>query len=112
MKMSDRIAPPGFRSSHHTGGVSYSLGESGSESAAPELVAAAELVLGVGSGLGRLTSSRQRAVAGRLLGGNLGREQTIVDRVLEAAQPALLVLGGIFRGWRIGHLLTLHWLPK
>jgi hypothetical protein len=76
------------------------------------LVAAAQLVLRVGGSLGRLTRSRQRAVASGLLGGNLGCEQTIVDRVLEAAQPALLVLGGIFCGWRVSHLLTLHWLPQ
>ena len=35
MKMSDRIAPPGLRSSHHTGRVVLFLGGSDSESAAP-----------------------------------------------------------------------------
>jgi hypothetical protein len=69
-------------------------------------------MLRVGGGLGGLTGRGQRPVAGGFLGGNLRSEETIVDSVLEATQPALPVLGRMFRRWGVSHVLTLHRSPQ
>src|SRR5579863_7015998 len=105
MKMSDRIFPPGCRSSHHMGRSDLRLGRVGAGFGF-RLVIATELVRRVGGGLGSLSCSGQRAESCRLLRSNLRCKQTIVDGVLEAMKPALLVRGRIFGGRRIAHVLT------
>jgi hypothetical protein len=71
------------------------------------LVIAAEFMRRIGGGLGSLSGSGERAEPSRLLGSDLGCQQTVVDGVLEAMQPALLVVGRIFGRRRITHVLTL-----
>jgi hypothetical protein len=106
MKMSDRILPPGRRSSHHTGRAALWLGRFGGGGFA-RLIAAAELTLRVRGGFGGLTRRGERSIARGLLSGDLGRQQAIVDGVLEPMQAAFFVLWRIFRRWRVGHVLTL-----
>src|ERR1022692_1761160 len=104
-KTSDCTAPSGSRSSHHTGRVALFLGRIGVGIGSAGLVLT-ELMARVRGRLSGLTCRGERAVPGRLLGRDLGREETVVHGVLEAAKPALFVLGRVLGRWRLGHLLT------
>src|SRR5579872_7104482 len=106
-KISDRSLPPGRRSSHHTGRAALLLGRFSVGVGRSGLVLSAELMLGVHRGLHRLPRGGQRSVSGRLLGGDLGGEQAIVQGVFEAADRPLGMFRWAVGRFGIGHALTL-----
>ena len=91
-KTSERIRPPGDRSSHHAGRGGLFLGRISGGFVGCGLVAIAKLVLGVDGRFRGLPRGGQGPVPSCLLGRDLRGEQAVVQGVLEAADPALGVL--------------------
>lgn len=100
------MRPPGARSSHHTGPGALFGGLRSGWCGWGWLVVGPELVRGIDRGFRCLARRRERPVASRLLGRDLGREEVIVNRILKSTKLSFRVLRRCFGLVCLGHVLT------